>query len=197
MKLSIIIPYYNCLIYIKELFKVLEPQLNDKVEVIVVDDGCHEKELDKFKAKVIHLEKNSGCAGVPRNYGLDVAKGEYITFIDADDFVSNDFIEKILNKINESDFDYCLMSWKHFPNCWTIDVSNGRPEWNCSVWGIVFKKDLIGNKRFNNLKFAEDYDFYHKVLSSVKALKKETITDVLYYYRQNPNGLTVSHGKEV
>lgn len=197
MKLSIIIPYYNCLIYIKELFKVLEPQLNDKVEVIVVDDGCHEKELDKFKAKVIHLEKNSGCAGVPRNYGLDIAKGEYITFIDADDFVSDDFIEKILNKINETDFDYCLMSWKHFPNCWTIDVSNGRPEWNCSVWGIVFKKDLIGNKRFNNLKFAEDYDFYHKVLSSVKALKEETITDVLYYYRQNPNGLTVSHGKEV
>ena len=46
MKLSIIIPYYNCLIYIKELFKVLEPQLNDKVEVIVVDDGCHEKEAE-------------------------------------------------------------------------------------------------------------------------------------------------------
>lgn len=54
MLLSIIIPYYNTLQETKELFKILEPQLNDKVEVLLIDDGCNEKELDKLKARVIH-----------------------------------------------------------------------------------------------------------------------------------------------
>lgn len=95
MKLSIITPYYNVLNYIKELASVLEPQLNDEVEWIIIDDGCHEKELDNINAIVIHLPYNNGCAGIPRNYGLDIAKGDYITFIDADDLVSHNFIKNI------------------------------------------------------------------------------------------------------
>ena len=113
MILSIITPYYDRLKEIKELAKVLEPQLNDRIEWIIVDDGCNESELDKLKAKVIHLEENSGGASVPRNSGLDNAEGEYITFIDSDDLVSSDYINKIINKINISrinkfyEFDYC------------------------------------------------------------------------------------------
>ena len=110
MKLSIITPYYNCLNYLQNLVKVLEPQLTNEVEWIIIDDGCHEQELDKIKATIIHLLNNSGCAGVPRNYGLDIAKGDYITFVDADDLVSKDFVSKIINKINLTTFDYCLMS---------------------------------------------------------------------------------------
>ena len=94
VRLSIITPYYDCLEYIKRLKTVLEPQLSDNVEWLIIDDGCHELELDNFNAKVVHLEENSGCAGIPRNVGLDLAKGEYITFIDSDDLVSNDFIDK-------------------------------------------------------------------------------------------------------
>ena len=110
MRLSIITPYYNCLNRIKNLAQKLQPQLNEEVEWIIIDDGCHEKELDDFKAIIIHLQNNSGCAGIPRNYGLDIARGEYITFVDADDLVSPHFVKKILEKINSSTFDYCLMS---------------------------------------------------------------------------------------
>ena len=97
MRLSIITPYYNTLEYTKKLAEMLEPQLTDDIEWIIIDDGCNEKELDKLKAKVIHLEKNSGGASRPRNIGLDNACGEYIAFIDSDDMVSNDYIECILN----------------------------------------------------------------------------------------------------
>ena len=113
IKLSIITPYYKCLSKIKSLANTLTPQLSNEVEWIIIDDGCHEQELDNINAIVIHLLNNSGCAGIPRNYGLDIAKGEYITFVDADDLVSPHFIKKILEKINSSTFDYCLMSWKH------------------------------------------------------------------------------------
>lgn len=189
MKLSIIIPYYNSLVRTKILLTMLEKQLTKDVEVIVVDDGCHESELDKFNVTVIHLPENSGCAGIPRNHGLEFARGKYITFIDSDDFVSDDFVEKILNKINESDFDYCLMSWKSVYNNSIINISEGRPEWNCSVWGIVYKKDSIGDVRFNNDRIAEDFTFNQKVLKG----KEEKITDVLYYYNFNPEGISATY----
>jgi glycosyltransferase involved in cell wall biosynthesis len=189
MRLSIISPYYDCLNYIKSLRNILEPQLNSNVEWLIIDDGCREEELDEFNAKVIHLEKNSGCAGIPRNYGLDVAQGEYITFVDSDDLISNDFIKKIFEKIDNEDFDYCLMSWKS--DTFNIDVTNGRPEWNCSVWGIVYKKDLIGDYRFNNLRIGEDYNFNINVLKG----KCSIISDYLYYYRSNEKGIMSNVGK--
>lgn len=182
MKLSIITPYYNSLEYTKSLANVLVPQLRYGVEWIIVDDGCHEYGLDKLNAKVIHLEKNSGCAGIPRNKGLDIAQGEYITFVDSDDLVSVDFVDKILEKI-ESGFDYCLMSWKS--DKFSVDVSQGRPEWNCSVWGIVYKRDLIGNNRFSDLRIGEDYGFNRDVLRG----KCSIIPEFLYYYRSNEKGI--------
>lgn len=189
MKLSIITPYYNVLNYIKELASVLEPQLNDEVEWIIIDDGCHEKELDNMNAIVIHLPYNNGCAGIPRNYGLDIAKGDYITFIDADDLVSHNFIKKILNKIQITDFNYCLLNWEKIDKSLYVDVTNGRPDWNCSVWGIVYKKDNIKNIRFNNKKFAEDYDFNQAVLFGIE----EKINDeFLYFYSSNENGLSAN-----
>ena len=109
IKLSIIIPYYQKLN--PKLFESLLPQLNDEVEVILVDDGCNNFELDKLPIRVIHLPTNSGGASVPRNVGLDAAEGEFIAFIDADDFVSGDYIREILNKINSEQFDYCFISW--------------------------------------------------------------------------------------
>ena len=190
MKLSIITPYYNCLNYLQNLAKVLEPQLTNEVEWIIIDDGCHEQELDKIKATVIHLLSNSGCAGIPRNYGLDIAKGDYITFIDADDLVSNDFIEKIINKISTFPFDYCLMSWRKPDNSLYVDATQGRPDWNCSVWGVVYKAENLKNIRFNNKKFAEDFDFNVQALKG----KQETIPEYLYYYASNENGLSSRQG---
>ena len=184
MKLSIITPYYNSLEYTKSLANILEPQLKDGVEWIILDDGCHEYGLDKLNAKVIHLEKNSGCAGIPRNKGLDIAQGEYITFVDSDDLVSVDFVDKILEKI-EDGFDYCLMSWKS--DKFSVDVSQGRPEWNCSVWGIVYNSELIGDTRFSDLRIGEDYGFNRDVLNDNAYC--EIIPEFLYYYRSNEKGI--------
>lgn len=189
IKLSIITPYYNCYDYIKELIKILEPQLTDEVEWIIIDDGCNEYRLNNSKAKVIHLPENTGCAGIPRNYGLAAATGQYITFVDADDLVSANFIEKILNKINTSTFDYCLLNWRKIDNSFMIDVTNGRPSWNCSVWGIVYKKQNIKDIHFSNARIAEDYEFNTIALQGVR----ETITDeYLYIYNNNENGISAT-----
>lgn len=190
MKLSIITPYYNALKYTKKLAGILEPQLNDEIEWIIVDDGCNEKELDNFKAKIIHLQENSGGASVPRNLGLDNAIGEYITFIDADDTVSGNYISKILEKIQNENFDYCYFSWKS--DKYTIIITDDPPPWNCCVWNCIYKKDIIGNNRFDpKLKMAEDYDFNIKVKKGIRA----NILDILYFYNNEPTNSLTKQGE--
>lgn len=184
MKLSIITPYYKTLEQIKRLAKVLEPQLTNQTEWIIIDDGCNEIELDNLKAKVIHLEQNSGGASVPRNVGLDNATGEYITFIDSDDLVRNDYIKEILNKTKEN-WEYCYISWSI--NNRVCIIENEPPTWNCCVWNCIYKRDLIGNERFSpDLVIAEDYDFNQRVRKG----KRANLVEVLYYYQDTPNSLT-------
>lgn len=187
MQLSIIIPYYNRLPQITRLMNVLEPQLRDNVEVIIVDDGSNEKELDKFKAKIIHLKENSGTASVPRNVGLDNATGKYIAFIDSDDMVKPNYIDKILEKTKE-EWEYCYISWE----CSThkIIIKENPPKWNCCVWNCIYKRDLIGDVRFDKeLRIAEDYKFNQEVRKG----KRANIKEVLYYYEQfSPDSLVNS-----
>lgn len=188
--LSIIIPYYNTLKEIKELLSVLEPQLNDNVEVIIVDDGCNEKELEKFNATVIHLPFNSGGASVPRNVGLDVAKGDYITFIDSDDMITNNYIKKITNKIKKNP-DIIFISWKG--NNHNVLIYEYPPKWNCSVWCRVYKREIIGNTRFReDLKLAEDWAFNQEI----KFNSHLSIKEQIYFYNSGREGSLTTGGKK-
>jgi glycosyltransferase involved in cell wall biosynthesis len=101
IKLSIIIPTYNRNEYIVNLLDKLKQQITDEVEVIVVDDNSNIALQDSWY-NYIYLTENSGGASVPRNIGLDKAKGEYITFIDSDDLVSDDYIQTILEATKEN-----------------------------------------------------------------------------------------------
>ena len=193
MLLSIITPYYNTLEYTKKLADVLVPQLTDEVEWIIIDDGCIEAELDSIKANVIHLVSNSGNASIPRNIGLDVAKGDYIVFIDSDDLVSENYIEKIINKIHNSSFDYCYYGWA--TNNASIVIYEEPLEWNTCVWNCIYKRETIGNNRFDpNINIGEDKYFNELVRKG----KRENILDILYYYNWGrPNSVSVlfSEGK--
>ena len=185
VKLSIIIPYYNTLEYTRDLLVMLKSQLTPEIEILVIDDGCKEKELDRFKCneiKIIHLAKNSGGASKPRNVGLDLAQGKYITFIDSDDMVENIYIAKILKAIT-ADPDIIFLSWKS--KVQEIIMQMRPPRWNCAVWCRVYKKDIIGNIRFDeNLRIAEDYKFNEQI----KYYSKVCIKQIVYYYNNGRKG---------
>ena len=188
MKLSIITPYYKTLEYTKRLAEILEPQLTDDIEWIIVDDGCNEKELDKLKARVIHLPKNSGCAGKPRNVGLDNATGEYITFIDSDDMVAPDYIYHIRKKI-EKNPDVIYLSWRSIIQ--EVIITKKPPKWNCAVWCRVYRKDVIGNVRFQeDLKIAEDFVF----VNELKPRTSLCIHQQIYYYTVGREGSLINGG---
>lgn len=191
IKLSIIIPTYNRNESLLRLLQILKKQITKEVEVIVVDDHSdNELEFPKW-FKYIRLNENSGGASIPRNVGLDNAKGEYIVFIDSDDTVKPNYIETILDKTKE-DWDYCYISWE----CSThkIIIKDNPPKWNCCVWNCIYKKELIGNTRFNpELVIAEDYDFNKRVRKG----KKANITEILYYYEQFSPDSLIKSGRKI
>ena len=164
--LSIIIPYYNGGSYTEELLDRLDPQITDEVEVILVDDGSEKPfKTDYPWCKVIR-KKNGGCASA-RNRGLNVAKGRYIAFIDADDMVPEYFVEKLLKK-TEGDYDIIDFSWKSLTfegkqHNYVLRSDKDRLP-NPSVCTRAFKRSFIGDIRFNEKKDStEDEDFSRKV----------------------------------
>ena len=189
MKLSIIIPAYNAEPYLGELVACLSRQIVDGVEVIIVDDGSDMKVAYKEKWLTVINKKNGGVS-TARNKGLEVAKGEYIQFIDADDLVPAYFIKLLLQKIDEESPDIIEYSWKSLSNegvqhNMKLNSVNDRLS-NCSSCTRCFKRSTIGDIRYNEKKDAtEDEDFSRKIgfLDKDSPLKRAVIPEYMYYYR--------------
>ena len=113
IKISVIIPVYNVEKYIDRCINSIVNQTLDDIEIIIVDDGssdnspkkCDDYAKNDHRIKTIH-QKNAG-AGFARNKGLEKANGEYIAFIDADDYVAQNMFEKLYNIAKEEDLDAC------------------------------------------------------------------------------------------
>lgn len=190
MQLSIIIPYYKTLEETKRLLDVLIPQLTDEVEVILVDDGCLEFELEKYNSiNVIHLPFNSGGASIPRNVGLLYARGKYIAFIDSDDMITDDYIKRIMKKIPFNK-DIIYLSW--YSKRHNI-IMGTPPAWNCSVWCRVYKREIIGDVRFRkDLKIAEDWVFNEQIKPKTYC----SIRKQIYIYNNGRPGSLTTGGKQ-
>ena len=186
IKLSIIIPYFELKEYTEELLKALAPQVTPEVEIILVDDGSREPFETPYKWCNVIRKKNGG-AGSARNVGLDKAKGEYITFIDADDLVPEYYIKEILKCIDDKAADVIDLSFRsfdgiHFNHLLSSDYDY-LPFPSPSL--RVFKKDYIGEIRFSEIKdAAEDEDFSRRVgYLREKNYKHASICRYMYFYR--------------
>ena len=133
-KISIIVPVYNAEKYIGRCLHSLINQTLKDIEIIVIDDGSKDntnKILQKYKDRIkIIKQKNSGVA-TARNKGLEIATGEYIYFVDSDDWIEKDTLEKLYSKAIDNNYD-CVMC-----NFWYI---NDNKKWS----GVVTnKKDIL------------------------------------------------------
>ena len=179
-QLSIIIPYFKTYELTCKLLDTLVPQLNDKVEVFLIDDGCHEERLDVYKAiNIIHLEENKGAC-VAMNTGIKKAKGKYIAIVDSDDLVTEDYVETLLKCIDEHNEDVMYMDWK--------DMNTGRivhrPN-NYAQWKAIYKKEIIPLCREGwwysyDVPFQEDLEKQNPT--------KYYIDKVLYIYNSGREG---------
>ena len=181
IKLSIIMPYFETYELTVKLLKELIIQKTDEVEVFLIDDGCNEKRLDEFNKdiNVIHLEENHGVS-YARNVGIEKASGEYIAFIDSDDMITMDYIERLLNIIEERSEDIIYFNWADFNENAII-----RHPQNYAVWKAIYKKEII--PLFDeSARFNEDVFFQEEL--EKKPLSKYYMDRVLYIYNSNREG---------
>lgn len=121
LKLSIIIPVYNGEKYIDRCLGSLLNQIYDNIEIICVDDcstdnsyGILKKYSEKFpNIKLLKTPKNSGCCSNPRNLGLKNSTGDYVQFLDIDDYLADKFVvHKLMSLCLKNDLDFLRFTFK-------------------------------------------------------------------------------------
>lgn len=182
IKFSIIIPCYNAEPYIYMLLKVLDVQVTNEVEVILIDDGSKKPVKADYKWLKVVRQRNKGISK-SRNRGLEMAKGEVIAFVDADDLVAENFVEYILSRIDE-EWDYMDLSWKSLEDDhFCFKLRNDRDSLtNPSASTRVFRRSFIGDNRFPEKKDACEDEHFTRHLK-LKNAKHICATDFMYMYR--------------
>lgn len=189
MKLSIIIPAYNTAKYLKKLLDKLMKQKTDEVEVIVIDNGSTQDMTFIDNYDIIAVHKPYGYVSSARNMGLDIAKGEYIAFLDSDDDIPDYFIERHLKNANTG-CDYCVYRFALGKHHDKMSYVQSKRLWNYNVWAWLYKRDYIGDKRFNEeLEFEEDIYFLQDVIKG--GIRREDPTPIVYYNDWNTDSQTI------
>ena len=181
IKVSIIVPFYNVENYIEKCLQSLVNQNLEDIEILLVNDGSQDTSeaiakqfVEKYPNKIIYLEKENGGLSDARNYAIPYAKGEYIAFLDSDDYVETNMYEEMYNKAKKEDLDYveCDFLWE-YPDK-TLE-SKGRQydskkemfiHTRVVAWNKLIKREIVQN---NHLEFPkgyryEDVEFFYKLL---------------------------------
>lgn len=222
--ISVVIPIYNSSSYLTKCLDSILNQTYKNLEIILVDDGstdgsteiCENYAYKDHRFKVIK-QKNLGVA-IARNQGLKYINGDYVSFIDSDDWIHPCFFEKLLYAIENCDADLSLCLYeKNWNNDFGSSISLSKnitfEEINkhqlyemllavpinkyrsCKIpydtlWGKLYKRDIIQGKEFKKI-WASDAEFNSRVYNSVD--KAILIRDNLYFWFQYPGSL---HRKE-
>ena len=194
-KVSVIVPFYNVEGYIEKCLETLVNQTLEDIEIILVNDGSKDRSieivnkfLEAYPDKLVYLEKENGGLSDARNYAIPYAKGEYIAFLDSDDYVEKDMYQKMyeLAKKENSDMVECDFYWE-YPDKLKKDVGviyNGKKEMLEKVrvvaWNKLIRREILEK---TEVKFPkgyryEDVEFTYKLvpfIEKVSFLKKPCV----------------------
>lgn len=203
-KVSLIIPVYNVEKYLHYCIESIISQNYKNIEIILIDDQSSDQSgeiCDRYREKdnrIIVIHKKNGGAASARNAGLDVSTGEYVMFVDSDDWLEPNAIELLLNLIKEKKCDivqyqytdeYVGKSQKHsyikekeiITNAVFVKTMLTKWEYiiNCNK---LYKASVIGNSRFVEGHCIDDEFFTYKVI--INSNQIYLTTEYLYHYRQ-------------
>lgn len=204
-KISIIVPVYGVEQYIAKCLTSIQNQTFTDFECIVVDDGSPDnsiaiaKQLVGNDPRFIFLEKENGGQASARNMGLDYAKGDYIAFLDSDDYIAPNYLSELYNCLlkNSADIACCGINYIDMKgNCTKIfspDITKFYQKndylltrWFVSnfMWDKLFKREVFKGFRFDtSLRTNEDVHLLFRVLFGKQIA---STNKVLYFYLQRP-----------
>lgn len=215
--LSVIVPIYKVEQYLDECVESIVNQTYKNLEIILVDDGspdncpqmCDEWTRKDGRIKVVH-KKNGGLSSA-RNAGLDVATGEFVSFVDSDDFICKDALENLYNRIKDDAtvgitsgmiYRYQDGCTSNFKDVWLCSVEKVIPaseflletmsqKASYTVWNKLYRREVVGNTRFREGRNNEDTLFMYdlgKNITSMNVCMVE-IPQYVYYYRYREDSI--------
>ncbi|MCR5485110.1 MAG: glycosyltransferase [Clostridiales bacterium] len=213
-----IIPVYNEERYLEECLDSVVGQTYGDLDIIIVDDGSTDRSGDicdryaESDERVSVIHKENGGLSSARNAGLDAAKGEYLAFIDSDDYIAKDMIENMLDVLKRHDADIV--------KCNFVRVREGKPSSDCSddtgaetvysskeavksfltekysrkkAFAVSACNALYKTETVKDIRFPEGLLYEDGFYSPVAFLAAETLVHVdrtFYYYRASPDSIT-------
>lgn len=217
-KVTVIIPAYNAKLYIKKTIDSVIKQTYKNLEIIIVDDGSKDSTgiiADEYstldnRVVIIH-QKNSGLPAA-RNTGIKASKGRYLFFLDADDWLEPDCIEKLVECQCETDADLVFFSYVreyqskseeyHVYQNKSFYEKNGKQELylfdmrTITAWGKLYTRRVMENLLYDEgMRTAEDVDFNYRVYEKVN--KAVYLPLCLLHYRILPKSAIHGHDPKV
>ena len=214
-KISVIISVYNTKKYLKKCLESIIVDDYKELEILVIDDHSEESSFDLIKKindkriKYIYKEKNVGLSKV-KQYGLDIAKGKYVIFIDSDDYIEKNSIKRMYDNIRKykADISICDMVYVYpnkmykFTKNKVVKLFNRKEAMKAlyldrgitfSLSNKLFKKELFKGLYINDIKLAEDNNIIYKVFDRVNKAVYDPFGG--YYYVQRKD--SVSHRSDI
>ena len=206
--LSIIIPVYNTEEYLTDCLNSLVSQMKQRVEIILIDDSSVDKSWSickKYEKKYdyIHIfqQRHSGLSAA-RNFGIQHAKGNYISFIDSDDFVSKQYLDRIFNILVKTQPDMLVFNYAYqYKKC--TKASSEYKNWNTGMiskksvirtltnssyaWNKVYSRQLFKKVCYPVGQYYEDINTTFKLVNLSQNIFY--IDEVLYFYVQRTNSI--------
>ncbi len=211
--ISVIVPVYNVELYLRKCIDSILAQTYRDLEILVVDDGstdgsgaiCDEYAGKDDRIKVFHTE-NRGLSAA-RNLGLDNTTGDWIGFIDSDDWIEPDMYEVLLRKAEETRADiiecgcyadYTTTSYGHLAIQKTVSGIDAvealiRGEIRTQVWNKIWRSNL-----FSEIRFPEGHSF-EDVATTYKLVRNATVTGAAensYHWKQRKSSISQSHDQQ-
>ena len=215
--ISVVVPVYNAEKYLAKCVESILAQTYQNLEIILVDDGsidsspkmCDDYASKDKRIRVIH--KENGGASSARNAGLNVATGEFVAFVDGDDYIEQNMYELLLSKQQEGNYDLVFCRYNedrsgtkihYYEKCLSDFCQSGSLEYffykgkvkdgspivnyhsvNVCIWRALFRREVINSIRFDeNIKYlSEDMVFMLTILSQ-KDMKYGLVDEYLYNY---------------
>lgn len=223
MKLSVVVPIYNVENYLRRcvdslLNQDLEPS---DYEIILIDDGSTDGSgaiADAYAAKYSHIcaihQANAGLSGA-RNTGIGAASGEYVQFVDSDDYLEPNVLGALLDKMAAERLDVLRFNYQNVDECYRVfepykehkpfvdyrdSVTDGltflteRLGYGCYAWQFMMRTDLVKGCRFTEGIYFEDTDWTPRLLAG--AQRVTSVDTLVYNYLMRRGSITQSIARE-
>lgn len=207
--ISIIVPVYNTGEFLSQCIESLINQTYRNLEIILINDGSTDnslticKSFEEIDSRILVIDQNNQGVSRARNNGIKKAKGDYIGFVDSDDFVDIYMYETMLSKIQLENtqcatlFNFTIkpQNKKNINYCSSVNRHKAIEklfllEFPTSMWAYLYEANLIKDTRLSeDIHFFEDFEFNYNILKKCKNIS--LCDEVLYKYRKNL--LSINH----